>query len=68
MNDLTGASSFAIRSETCPVQVQAFFRTSAEYLGLTPDAHGGCLAATPDMPVTGYRDHFAPTHIPENHV
>lgn len=65
MNDFKGTSNFAIRPETCPIQVQAFLKTSAKYLGVTLDADGGCLAATPEMPLTGYRDHFALTQMLE---
>ena len=63
MNDLKGTSEFAIRPETCPVQVQSFLRTSAEYFGMTLDAEGGCLAATQEMPLTGYRNHFVSSQL-----
>ena len=66
MNEFKGTSNFAIRPETCPLQVQAFLKTSAEYLGLTLDADGCRLAARPEMPLAGYRDHFAPTQMWES--
>ena len=63
MDALIGTRDFATPPETCSEQVQVFLRTSAEYLGLTPDGDGWCLAATPEMPLTGYRDHFAPSQL-----
>ena len=59
MKDLMIRSNQAIPPQTCSAEVQAFLRTSADYLGLALDSD--CMTMNrlclPELPVTGYGAH-----------